>query len=164
MSYFSDAFSASLGDESQIEFATRTKITPGNVSRYCGGYLRPSHKRLICILKALPSQHHLPLLIAYLRDEARVGLAVGIQPGDYTIDAAAPAARAPYPAELEEDFETILRHLHTPDGAHYAPVFKALAAAFRADGQAAGMRNEIAAPDGKRRDAKGSKMKPRNNP
>ena len=160
MSYFSDAFSASLGDESQIEFATRTKITPGNVSRYCGGYLRPSHKRLICILKALPSQHHLPLLIAYLRDEARVGLAVGIQPGDYTIAPATPAARTPYPPELEEDFETILRHLHTPEGAHYAPVFKELAAAFRADGEAANLRNETAAPAPKRRNAKIAKTKP----
>jgi len=161
MSYFSGTFSASLGEETQAEFAARTEITPSNVSRYCGGNLRPTHKRLVCIMKALPDERRLPLLIAYLRDEALVGQAVGIGPADYTIDVAAPAARAaraPYPPGLEEDFETILRHLHTPGGAHYVSVFKALAAAFRADVEAAGMRNGMAAPASKPRNIKGARQ------
>ena len=135
MSYFSTALNAALEGIRKKEFSKKSGIDPPAISDFCNGKRLPD-SRLGKILEAVAARHRLPILLAYLRDTAlERGKKFGILPTAYTIEQSAAATRIPYPPGLEEDFETILRHLHTPEGAHYAPVFKELAAAFRADGE-----------------------------
>jgi transcriptional regulator with XRE-family HTH domain len=138
MSHFSTALSGALVGMKKSVFAEKSGINRSAVSEFCNGKRLPD-SRLDKILEAVEARHRLPILLGYLRDMASLrGGKAGIPPTAYRIEEASPDARTPYPPGLAGDFEVILRHLHSPEGAHYAPVFRALAAAFRADAKPGG--------------------------
>lgn len=87
MNHFSQLLTEILEGTKRADFAETSGIDRPALSNICNGKLAPTHEKMERILSALPEKHALPLIIAYLKDEAEaIGLPMGIIPGQYKIE------------------------------------------------------------------------------
>ncbi|OAM87178.1 helix-turn-helix domain-containing protein [Termitidicoccus mucosus] len=128
MSNFSEALTSALNDTTQGEFAARMSIDRTEISRYCSGAKTITRERLLRILRAIDNKtKRLHLLLAYLKDEALVGIQADIHPGDYAIAPKKPANDNIPPLDLTADIDTIVARCLAPNGQPVRDLLRALA-------------------------------------